>query len=123
MDRTPLPAIALTTDTSVLTAVGNDFGFDHVFERQVRGLGMRGDVFIAISTSGQSLNILTALRAARELGITTVGMTGNKASPMTALCDLCLVAPSEETAIVQQIHIVAAHIICGLVERKLFGLR
>ena len=123
MDRTPLPAIALTTDTSVLTAVGNDFGFDHVFERQVRGLGMRGDVFIAISTSGQSPNILAALRAARELGITTVGMTGNKASPMTALCDLCLVAPSEETAIVQQIHIVAAHIICGLVERKLFGVR
>ena len=123
MDRKPLPAIALTTDTSVLTAVGNDYGFDRVFERQIRGLGMRGDVFIAISTSGQSPNILAALTAARELGITTVGMTGAKTSPMIALCDLSLIAPSEETAIVQQIHIVAAHIMCGLVERELFGVR
>ena len=123
MDRKPLPAIALTTDTSVLTAVGNDYGFDRVFERQLRGLGKRGDVFIAISTSGQSPNILAALTAARELGITTVGMTGAKTSPMIALCDLSLIAPSEETAIVQQIHIVAAHIMCGLVERELFGVR
>ena len=123
MDRKPLPAIALTTDTSVLTAVGNDYGFDRVFERQIRGLGMCGDVFIAISTSGQSPNILAALTAARELGITTVGMTGAKTSPMIALCDLSLIAPSEETAIVQQIHIVAAHIMCGLVERELFGVR
>ena len=123
MDRKPLPAIALTTDTSVLTAVGNDYGFERVFERQLRGLGTRGDVFIAISTSGQSPNILAALTAARELGITTVGMTGAKTSPMIALCDLSLIAPSEETAIVQQIHIVAAHIMCGLVERELFGVR
>jgi D-sedoheptulose 7-phosphate isomerase len=123
MDRKPLPAIALTTDTSVLTAVGNDYGFDRVFERQIRGLGMRGDVFIAISTSGQSPNILAALTAARELGITTVGMTGAKTSPMITLCDLSLIAPSEETAIVQQIHIVAAHVMCGLVERELFGVR
>ena len=123
MDRKPLPAIALTTDTSVLTAVGNDYGFDRVFERQLRGLGKRGDVFMAISTSGQSPNILAALTAARELGITTVGMTGAKTSPMIALCDLSLIAPSEETAIVQQIHIVAAHIMCGLVERELFGVR
>ena len=123
MDRKPLPAIALTTDTSVLTAVGNDYGFERIFERQLRGLGMRGDVFMAISTSGQSPNIIAALTAARELGITTVGMTGAKTSPMIALCDLSLIAPSEETAIVQQIHIVAAHIMCGLVERELFGAR
>ena len=121
LDRNPLPALALTTDTSVLTAVGNDYGFDRVFERQVRGLGRQGDVFAAISTSGQSPNILAALKAARELGVTTVGFTGSRTAPMTALCDHALVAPSEETPIIQQIHLVAAHAICGLVEQQLFG--
>jgi D-sedoheptulose 7-phosphate isomerase len=120
-DRNPLPAIALTTDTSVLTAVGNDYGFDRAFERQVRGLGRAGDVFIAISTSGKSPNILAALTAARGQGVITIGFTGSKASPMTALCDHCLAAPSDETPLIQQIHIVAAHAICGLVERELFG--
>ena len=120
-DRNPLPAIALTTDTSVLTAIGNDYGFDKAFERQVRGLGRPGDVFIAISTSGSSPNILTALEAARKLGVITVGFTGNREAAMTALCDHCLVAPSPETPLIQQIHIVAAHAICGLVERDLFG--
>lgn len=116
-DRSPLPAIALTTDTSVLTAVGNDYGFDHVFERQVRGLGRTNDTLIAISTSGTSPNVLAALRAAKAIGITTVGFTGSRQSPMTALCDLCVASPSEETPIIQQIHIIAGHIICGLVER------
>lgn len=120
-DRNPLPAIALTTDSSVLTAIGNDYGFDKAFERQVRGLGRKGDIFIAISTSGNSPNILAALKAAREQGVITVGMTGNRQSAMTALCDLCLAAPSEETPLIQQIHIVAAHAICGVVERDLFG--
>ena len=120
-DRNPLPAIALTTDTSVLTAIGTDYGFDKAFERQVRGLGRAGDVFIAISTSGSSPNILTALEAARKLGVITVGFTGNREAAMTALCDYCLVAPSPETPLIQQIHIVAAHAICGLVERNLFG--
>jgi len=121
-DRNPLPAIALTTDTSVLTAVGNDYGFDRVFERQVRGLGKRGDVFIAISTSGSSPNILAALKVAREAGLTTVGFTGTAPSgTMTPLCDHCLAAPSAETPQIQQIHIVAAHAICGLVEQSLFG--
>ena len=121
MDRKPLPAIALTTDTSVLTAVGNDYGFERVFERQVRGLGYEGDVFVAISTSGQSPNILAALKAARELGIVTVGFTGSRTSPMVTLCDHALIALSEETPIIQQIHLVAAHAICGLVEQELFG--
>ncbi len=116
-DRRPLPAIALTTDTSVLTAVGNDYGFEHVFERQVRGLGQPNDTIIAISTSGTSPNVLAGLRAAKTIGITTIGFTGSRPSPMTALCDLCVIAPSEETPIVQQIHIMAGHIICGLVER------
>ena len=120
-DRAPLPAIALTTDTSVLTAIGNDYGFDRVFERQVRGLGRRGDVFLAISTSGRSANVLAALKAARELGLTTVGFTGDGRRDMALYCDHCLAAPSGETPLIQQIHIVAAHAICGLVEHGLFA--
>ena len=121
-DRNPLPAIALTTDTSVLTAIGNDYGFERAFERQVRGLGKPGDVFIAISTSGRSPNVLAALKAARESGLTTIGFTGTAANgAMPPLCDHCLAAPSAETPLIQQIHIVAAHAICGLVERSLFG--
>jgi D-sedoheptulose 7-phosphate isomerase len=119
-DRNPLPAIALTTDTSVLTAIGNDYGYEQVFERQIRGLGRRGDVFVAISTSGRSPNVLAALRAAREIGVATVGFTGAKDAGMRALCDLILAAPSEDTPLIQQIHITAAHAICGLVERELF---
>jgi D-sedoheptulose 7-phosphate isomerase len=118
-DRRPLPAIALTTDTSVLTAIGNDYGFEHVFERQVRGLGKPGDAFLAISTSGRSRNVLAALRAAREANVATIGFTGRNAGEMAALCDHCLCVPADETAIVQQIHIVAGHAICGLVERAI----
>ncbi len=120
-DRAPLPAIALTTDTSVLTAVGNDYGFEQVFARQIRGLGRAGDVVVAISTSGQSPNILAGLNAAREIGATTVGFTGNGPSAMLSLCDICVRVPSDETPQIQQIHIVAAHAICGLVEQQLFG--
>ncbi|MBX9778440.1 MAG: SIS domain-containing protein [Xanthobacteraceae bacterium] len=118
-DRQPLPAIALTTDTSVLTAIGNDYGFDHVFERQVRGLGRPGDVLLAISTSGRSANVLAALRAARAANVVTIGFTGRNPADMAGLCDQCLCAPSTETAIIQQIHIVAGHIICGLVEQAI----
>jgi len=120
-DRNPLPAIALTTDSSVLTAIGNDYGFDRTFERQVRGLGQPGDVFIAISTSGRSPNVIAALQAARETGLTTIGFTGSGANGLIQpLCDHCLAAPTEETPLIQQIHIVAAHAICGLVEGSLF---
>jgi D-sedoheptulose 7-phosphate isomerase len=120
-DRNPLPAIALTTDSSVLTAIGNDYGFERIFERQVRGLGKHGDVFIAISTSGRSPNVIAALKAAREGGLTTIGFTGNGPNGvMQPLCDHCLAAPAAETALIQQIHIVAAHAICGLVEHDLF---
>jgi len=121
-DRHPLPAIALTTDSSVLTAVGNDYGYDQVFERQLRGLGRKGDVFIAISTSGRSPNVLAALAAARELGIVTVGFTGTApgAAAMLPLCHLVLAAPSDDTPLIQQIHITAAHAICEIVERNLF---
>jgi D-sedoheptulose 7-phosphate isomerase len=120
-DRHPLPAIALSTDTSVLTAIGNDYGFEQVFERQVRGLGRPGDVFLAISTSGRSPNVLTALKAAREIGMTNIGFTGDGLRDLSANCDHCLAVPSGDTSLIQQIHIVAAHSICALVERNLFG--
>ena len=118
-ERAPLAAIALTTDTSALTAIGNDYGFEQVFERQVRGLGVKGDALIVLSTSGKSKNVLRALDAARERGLVRIGFTGAKGGDMQARCDLLLCAPSERTAIIQQIHIVAAHIVCGLVERRL----
>ena len=121
LDRNPLPAIALTTDTSVLTAIGNDYGFDHTFERQVRGIGRRGDVLLAISTSGRSPNIVRALKAAQDMGVTTVGFTGDGDREMSAYCNLCLAAPSSETPLIQQVHIVVAHAICGLVEQSLCG--
>jgi D-sedoheptulose 7-phosphate isomerase len=121
-DRHPLPAIALTTDSSVLTAVGNDYGYEQVFERQLRGLGRKDDVFIAISTSGKSPNVLAALRAARDIGVTTVGFTGISpgATAMLPLCDHVLAAPSDDTPLIQQVHITAAHAICEIVERNLF---
>ncbi len=122
-DRAPLPAIALTTDTSVLTAIGNDYGFEDVFARQVRGLGRQGDVLIAISTSGRSPNILKAVTAAKEARLHTVAFTGRNNAPLAGLCDLALRAPSAETALIQQAHITAAHAICALVERALFGPR
>ena len=119
-DRRPLPAIALTTDTSVLTAIGNDYSFERIFERQVRGLGRAGDVFVGISTSGRSANVVEALKAAREVGVTTIGFTKIGATVMHPLCDLVLAAPADEVALIQQIHMTAAHAICGLVERALF---
>jgi D-sedoheptulose 7-phosphate isomerase len=121
LERTPLPAIALTTDSSVLTAIGNDYGFADVFERQVRGLGRAGDVFIGISTSGRSANVLAALRAARALRLVTVGFTGSGGGEMRGLCDFVCAAPSDDTALIQQVHLVAAHAVCLLVEQQLFG--
>jgi D-sedoheptulose 7-phosphate isomerase len=119
-DRAPAAALALTTDTSVLTAIGNDYGYERLFERQILGLGRPGDVFIAISTSGRSPNILRAIDAARERRIVTVGFTGRTGGEMPMRCDLCLRAPSDSTPLIQQIHITAGHIICGLVEERLF---
>jgi D-sedoheptulose 7-phosphate isomerase len=119
-DRAPAAALALTTDTSVLTAIGNDYGYHRLFERQILGLGRPGDVFMAISTSGRSPNILRAIDAAREKRIFTVGLTGRTGGEMPLRCDLCLKAPSDSTPLIQQIHITAGHIICGLVEERLF---
>jgi D-sedoheptulose 7-phosphate isomerase len=120
-DRAPLAAIALTTDTSALTAIGNDYGFDQVFARQVGALGQPGDVLIGISTSGKSPNILAALKVARERKLVTVGFTRGGATPMNELCDVVVGAPSDETALIQQLHITVGHAICHLVEREMFG--
>jgi D-sedoheptulose 7-phosphate isomerase len=119
-DRAPLPAIALTVDSSVLTAIGNDYGYEQVFERQVLGLGREGDVFLGLSTSGQTPNILRALEAARSRGLLALGFTGSRASPMAGACDLLFAAGSPKTSVIQQVHIVAAHIVCGLVEERMF---
>ena len=119
-DRAPAAAIALTTDSSVLTAIGNDYGYERVFERQVLGLGVPGDVLIAISTSGRSPNILRAIEAARRQGLVVIGFTGRSGGEMAARCDLCLYAPADTTPLIQQLHITAGHIVCGLVEERLF---
>ncbi|MFC5325593.1 D-sedoheptulose 7-phosphate isomerase [Bradyrhizobium oligotrophicum] len=118
-ERPAYAAIALTTDTSALTAIGNDYGFDHVFARQVEGLGAAGDVLLAISTSGRSPSILNALRKGRERGLVTVGFTGAKGLAMGELCDELLVAPSDDTPLIQQIHLATAHGICEVVEAAL----
>jgi D-sedoheptulose 7-phosphate isomerase len=119
-DRPGLPSMSLTTDTSILTAIGNDYGYEEVFERQINALGKPGDVFIGISTSGRSKNLVRALKAARTKGIVTVGMTGATGGDMLALCDLCLRVPSTDTQKIQEGQIVLGHIFCGMVERAMF---
>jgi D-sedoheptulose 7-phosphate isomerase len=119
-DRPGLAAVALTTDTSALTAIGNDYGFERLFARQVDALGRKGDVFIGLSTSGNSPNILKALDEARLKGLVTVGLTGQGGGKMAALCDHCLRMPSSETPRIQEGHIVVGHTLCALVEREMF---
>jgi len=120
-DRAPLPAVALTTDTSILTAIGNDYGYEQLFSRQVRAHGCSGDVFIAISTSGQSRNILAGLEAAGELGMIRIGLTGNKPSAMQEQCEHLISVPSSHTPFIQHAHIAVGHIICHLTEKELFS--
>jgi D-sedoheptulose 7-phosphate isomerase len=122
-ERDPLAAVALTTDSSALTAISNDYGFEQVFARQVRGLGKKGDVLVGLSTSGKSPNVLAALDAAREMGIVTIGFTGKKGGDLSSCCDIVLNAPSDKTAVIQEIHMTAAHIVCGLVERAVGAKR
>lgn len=118
-DRAPMASIALTVDTSALTAIGNDYGFEQVFARQVRGLGRAGDVLVGISTSGNSANILAAFAAARELGIGTVALTGGGGGEMATLADLLINAPSLSTPRIQELHIAIGHTICELIEDAL----
>ena len=116
VNRPALPAIALTTDSSILTAIGNDLGFEHLFARQIEALGQAGDVFVAISTSGRSANIVTACRKARDSKLSVIGLTGAKGSAMGELCDVLVQVPSETTALIQQVHIAVGHIICAAAE-------
>jgi D-sedoheptulose 7-phosphate isomerase len=118
-DRPAYAAIALTTDTSALTAISNDYGFEQVFARQVEGLGQRGDVLLALSTSGQSPNILAALRTARERGLVTIGFTGSKGEALRSHCDHLLIAPTDDTPIIQQIYLTIAHGICDEIEQTM----
>jgi len=120
-DRPGYAAIALTTDTSALTAITNDYGFEQVFARQVEGLGQRGDVLLALSTSGRSPNIIAALRKARAQGLVTIGFTGTKGEAMGVSCDHLLIAPSDDTPVVQQIHLAVAHGICGEIEQAMIS--
>jgi D-sedoheptulose 7-phosphate isomerase len=120
-NRPALRAVALTTDSSILTASGNDFGFDHIFSRQIEALGQPGDVFLAISTSGNSPNILKALHQARKMDITTIGFTGNDGGKMADLCDHNVIIPSKVTMNIQECHLALEHIFCMLVECCYFG--
>lgn len=119
-DRPGLPSIALTTDTSILTAIGNDYGYERVFARQIEALGMPGDILFAISTSGCSPNILAAVRTARQKNMVTVGMTGRNGGDLAAMCDHCLVTPSGTTPKIQEGHILMGHIICQCIEAEIF---
>jgi D-sedoheptulose 7-phosphate isomerase len=120
LERSALPAIALTTDSSVLTAIGNDYGFDAVFSRQVEGLGRPGDVVFGISTSGNSPNVLAALAKARELGCRTIALLGRDGGEIKAVADLPLIVPSKDTPRIQEGHLTIIHIICDLLEKRLF---
>jgi len=120
-DRPGLASLALTTDTSIITAIGNDYGYDKLFSRQIEANGVAGDMFIGISTSGNSANVLEALKACKEKGIITVGFTGETGGKMSELCDYCIKIPSPETPRVQEAHILIGHIICAVVEEALFG--
>ncbi len=119
-ERKALPAIALTTNTSSLTSIGNDYDFEDVFSRQIEALGKSGDLAVGITTSGNSKNVLKAIDAAKQIGMGTVGFTGGDGGVLSKTVDLALIAPAQETANIQEMHITAGHIICQLVEEKLF---
>lgn len=119
-DRPGLPSIALSTDTSMLTAIANDYGYEHVFSRQVQANGKSGDVFIGISTSGRSKNILAAVAECKKMNIATVGLTGGNGGDLKT-CDYCIMVPSDQTPRIQESHILIGHVICAAVEQALFG--
>lgn len=122
-DRPGLPAFSLATDTSVLTAIGNDYGYEHSFERQVQAVGQKGDVLLGISTSGNSKNIVAAVLEAKKKGITTVALTGEKECQLDSLCDIVIKVPSSSTPTIQESHIMIEHMICAIVEDEIFGER
>ena len=120
-ERRALAAIALTTDTSILTAVGNDYGFERVFERQIEALGQKGDVLVALSTSGRSKNVLRAVSRAKEIGLYTIGFTGGSGGELKTAVDLAIVVPSKKTSRIQESHIMIGHILCEFVDNTLLG--
>lgn len=120
-DRPGIASIALTTDTSILTAIGNDYGYENIFSRQVEAQGVKGDVFIGISTSGNSKNILKALESCKKKEILSIGLTGKNGGAMDKMCDYCIKVPSSCTPRIQESHIIISHIICAIVEEELFG--
>ncbi len=115
-ERAPFHAMSLTTDTSILTSVGNDYGFDDIFSRQVRGIANAGDVLVGLSTSGNSQNVIEAVLAAKQLGCTTIAMAGRDGGKLAPLCDYRLVVPSDETPRIQEMHIMMGHILCDMLE-------
>ena len=120
-DRPGLPAIALTTDSSILTAIGNDYGYESLFARQVQAHGRPGDILIVYSTSGRSANIIRAIEEANRIGLITIGLSGNKGGVMIEACNFALEVPSDSTPKIQEGHLVLGHIICGLIEDDIFG--
>ncbi len=120
-DRPSIPSIALTTDTSNLTAIGNDYGYDKVFSRQMEGMGSEGDLFIGISTSGNSENIVNAMHAAKAKGVTTVALVGRDGGEMAKISDYAIIVPSNATPRIQESHILIGHMICDIIEKELFG--
>lgn len=120
-NRPPLPAIALTTDTSVLTSIGNDYGYDAVFKRQIQANAVKGDMFIGITTTGNSENIIKAFEECKKKGIITVGLTGESGGKIEGLCDYCIKVPSNETPRIQEAHIMIGHIFCAAIEKELFS--
>jgi len=120
-DRPGLASVALTTDTSILTAIGNDYGYENLFARQIQAIGREGDIFIGYSTSGESPNIINSLELAQKNGITTIGFTGNRNGSMLQFCDFALEVPSSDTPKIQEGHLVLGHILCGLIENSIFG--
>jgi D-sedoheptulose 7-phosphate isomerase len=121
LDRPPLNAEALHVNTSFLTATANDYSFEMVYQRMIMALGRKGDVLVALSTSGQSPNILRALEAGRKQGMTTIGLTGKVGGGMQALCDILIRVPSEDTPRIQEVHILIGHVLCEQVEAQMFG--
>ncbi len=120
-DRPSLPSLALTTDTSALTAIGNDYGYDRVFSRQLEGMGQEGDIFIGISTSGNSLNIIKAFEVAKKKNIFTVALVGRDGGEMAKIADISLIVPSDSTPRIQESHILIGHIICDIIEKEIFA--
>lgn len=120
IERPPLPALALSTDTSILTSIGNDYTFDQIFSKQIKAIGKEGDVLLAISTSGDSKNVILAVKVARDMGIKTIGLTGKSGGKMAKMVDILLNVDSDVTARIQEVHITAGHIICELVDHILF---